>query len=53
MYNEQYQTGSNEGFGACGDAILAPSADGYMLYIYYYDHFSGMIGGYSLDCIKR
>ena len=53
MYNEQYQTGSNEGFGACGDAILAPSADGYILYIYYYDHFSGMIGGYSLDCIKR
>ena len=53
MYNEQYQTGSNDGFGACGDAILAPSADGYMLYLYYYDHLSGMIGGYSLDCIKR
>ena len=53
MYNEQYQTGSNDGFGACGDTILAPSADGYMLYIYYYDHLSGMIGGYSLDCIKR
>ena len=53
MYNEQFQTGSNDGFGACADAILAPSADGYMLYIYYYDHFSGMIGGYSLDCIKR
>lgn len=53
MYNDQYQTGSNDGFGACGDTILAPSADGYMLYIYYYDHLSGMIGGYSLDCIKR
>ena len=53
MYNEQYQTGSNDGNGACADAILAPSADGYVLYIYYYDHFSGMIGGYSLDCIKR
>ncbi len=53
MYNDQYQTGSNDGNGACADAILAPSADGYMLYIYYYDHFSGMIGGYSLDCIKR
>jgi hypothetical protein len=33
--------------------ILAPSADGYMLYIYYYDHYSQMLGGYSLDCIKR
>lgn len=53
MYDQQYQTGSNDGFGACADTILAPSADGYMLYIYYYDHFSGMIGGYSLDCIKR
>ncbi len=53
MYDFQYQSGSNDGFGACGDAILAPSADGYMLYIYYYDHFSAMIGGYSLDCIKR
>lgn len=53
MYDFQYQTGSNDGFGACGDAILAPSADGYMLYIYYYDHLSAMIGGYSLDCIKR
>ena len=53
MYNDQYQTGSNDGNGACADAILAPSADGYMLYIYYYDHLSGMIVGYSLDCIKR
>ena len=53
MYDFQFQTGSNDGNGACGDAILAPSADGYMLYIYYYDHFAGMIGGYSLDCIKR
>lgn len=53
MYNDQFQTGSNDGNGACGDAILAPSADGYMLYVYYYDHLSGMIGGYSLDCIKR
>jgi hypothetical protein len=24
-----------------------------MLYIYYYDHYSQMLGGYSLDCIKR
>lgn len=53
MYDDQYQTGSNDGVGACGDVILAPSADGYMLYVYYYDHLSGMIGGYSMDCIKR
>jgi hypothetical protein len=24
-----------------------------MLYIYYYDHYSQMLGGFSLDCIKR
>ena len=53
MFNKEYQSGSHNGPGACGDVILAPSADGYMLYVYYYDHFSQMVGGYSLDCIKR
>ena len=53
MYNLQYNTGGNDGNGACGDVILAPSADGYILYIYYYDHYSQMLGGFSLDCIKR
>ena len=53
MYNLQFNTGGHDGNGACGDVILAPSADGYMLYIYYYDHYSQMLGGYSLDCIKR
>ena len=53
MYDLQYNTGAQDGNGACGDVILAPSADGYMLYIYYYDHYAQMIGGFSLDCIKR
>ena len=53
MYDQQYNTGGQDGNGACGDVILAPSADGYMLYIYYYDHYSQMIGGWSLDCIKK
>ena len=53
MYNLQYNTGGHDGNGACGDVILAPSADGYMLYIYYYDQYSQMLGGFSLDCIKR
>ncbi|MBR4827194.1 MAG: DUF5018 domain-containing protein [Bacteroidales bacterium] len=53
MYDQQYNTGAQDGNGACGDVILAPSADGYMLYVYYYDHYSQMIGGWSLDCIKR
>ena len=38
---------------ASGDVVLAPSADGFMLYVYYYDHNSQVLGGYSADCIKR
>ncbi|MBR4809848.1 MAG: DUF5018 domain-containing protein [Bacteroidales bacterium] len=53
MYDQQYNTGGHDGNGACGDVILAPSADGYMLYVYYYDHYAQMIGGWSLDCIKK
>ena len=53
MYNLEYNQAAQDGEGACGDVILAPSADGYMIYVYYYDHYSQMIGGYSLDCIKR
>ena len=46
-----YQTGS---FSiASGDVVIAPSADGFNLRIYYYDHNSQVVGGYSADCIKR
>lgn len=38
---------------AAGDVVLAPSADGYYLYLYYYDQNSQAIGGYVVDCIKR
>ena len=48
---EWYQTGAYS--VAAGDVLMAPSADGFMLYIYYYDHNSQVIGGYSADCIKR
>ena len=53
LFDQEFQSSAQDGNGACGDVILAPSADGYMLYIYYYDHYSQMIGGYSMDCIKR
>ena len=46
-----FQTGDNG--VAAGDVLIAPSADGFMLYIYYYDHNSQVVGGYSADCIKR
>lgn len=48
---EWYQIGNNG--TASGDVCMAPTADGYKLYIYYYDHNSQVIGGYALDCIKR
>ena len=37
---------------AAGDVIIATSADGFKIYIYYFDHNCGVIGGYSADCIK-
>ncbi len=36
-----------------GDVVMAPSADGFKIFIYYYDQYAGTIGGYSADCIKR
>lgn len=38
---------------ASGDVIIAPSANGYKLYIYYYDHNSQVLGAYAADCIKK
>lgn len=38
---------------ASGDVVIAPSADGFKLYVYYYDHNSQVVGGYVADCIKR
>lgn len=38
---------------ASGDVLIAPTADGFYLYLYYYDHNSGVIGGYSANCIAQ
>lgn len=48
---EWYQKGGYDG-SATGDVIIAPTEDGYNLYIYYYDYISGVIGGYSANCLK-
>ena len=48
---EWYQIGSYS--VASGDVVIAPSADGFKLYIYYYDHNSQVVGGYAADCIKK
>ena len=44
-----YQTGYS-GIAA-GDVVMAPSADGFKVYIFYFDHNAGVIGGYVADCI--
>ena len=36
---------------AAADVVMAPSADGFKVYIFYFDHNAGVIGGYVADCI--
>lgn len=36
---------------AAADVIMAPSVDGFKVYIYYFDHNAGVIGGYVADSI--
>ena len=36
---------------AAADVIMAPSADGFKVFIYYFDHNAGVIGGYVADSI--
>lgn len=50
-FDTWFQTGSAA--VASGDVVIAPSADGFTFQLYYYDHNSQVIGGYSADCIKR
>ncbi len=38
---------------SAGDVLIAPSADGFKVFVYYYDHYAGAIGGYSADCVKK
>ena len=38
--------------GAAGDVALVPSADGYRLYVYYYDHHAQALGAYVADCFE-
>ena len=38
---------------SCGDVLIVPSSDGYKVFIYYFDQYAGVIGGFVADCIKR
>lgn len=35
------------------DVVIAQSKDGLKMFVFYYDHYAGAIGGYSADCVKR
>ena len=37
---------------AASDILIAPSADGFKVFIFYYDHNSSILGAYSADCIS-
>lgn len=50
---EAFNSVNADGTISSGDAIMASSADGFKVFFYYYDQYSGAIGGYSADCIKR
>ena len=52
IYYNAVNAAGNETQSA-GDVIMAPSADGFKVFVYYYDHYAGMIGGYSADCVKK
>ena len=48
QYNEINAGESN----ASGDVVISQSADGFKLFVYYFDHYAQTIGGYSVNCIK-
>ena len=37
---------------SASDILIAPSADGFRVFIFYYDHNSSILGAYSADCIS-
>ena len=49
---KQYNEINAESSNACGDVIISQSADGFKLFVYYFDHYAQTIGGYSVNCIK-
>lgn len=48
---KSYQTATSS--VASGDVLIAPTADGFKIYVYYYDNNCASIGAYVADCIKK
>lgn len=55
LYSETYSTWYQDASYsiASGDVVLAPSADGFYMYMYFVDHNSQLLAGYRVDCIQR
>jgi hypothetical protein len=49
---KQYNETNAEASNASGDVVISQSADGFKLFVYYFDHYAQTIGGYSVNCIK-
>ena len=52
MNIEHFNITNAEASNACGDVIMSQSADGFKLFVYYFDHYAQTIGGYSVNSIK-
>ena len=48
----QYNAQNAEDSNASGDVVISQSADGFKMFVYYFDHYAQTIGGYSVNCIK-
>lgn len=48
----QYNAQNAEESNASGDVVISQSADGFKMFVYYFDHYAQTIGGYSVNCIK-
>lgn len=44
---------NKESYLSSGDVTMAASEDGFKLFFYYLDQYTGTVGGFSVDCIKR
>ena len=50
---EYFQMTNAAESNSCGDVVIAQSADGFKVFIYYFDQYAGVIGGFVADCIKK
>lgn len=50
FYNK---TNHADGTQSSADVVIAQSKDGLRIYVFCYDHYAGVLCGYSADCVKR